>query len=529
MLRRESVIPFLVVCFILASIPTASCISSPPIIYVAGDGSGDYNCYGKSDQVQINQALQFVAKNQAYTTVHLKGPFTYVIDGTLLIGSNITLEGDSTAVIKLANHTGWPVMKPLIQQMSNSGNENITVRGFEVNGNYAGNGEIALGIGFFNIMYFINSKNIKVYNMYMHDGMGDGLRINQGKNIQFYNNTIYKLGHDSLYAIRCENVEAWNNSITCRTNSALRAAESSNVKFHDNLIDFFYHWSAGGPGILIEKSNGIVNAVEIYNNTIRNTYGPGIWLIGYGEPYPREEAQNVHIHNNIFYNTGTNPSIDWVGGIVASGYYDTFVENNVFDGVYHAAITNTYPAVVHAGTDLSPQGKGYTTIVRNNIIINTQKRTTDPSGTGYAIINYLPETHTLMLDNNCLYNNSGGDYKNCSTTTDIYVTPLIADLKNHDYHLKSKAGRWDGRTWREDNVSSLCIDAGYRYSDYSNEPEPNGSRINIGPDGNTRYASKSKSDVPTPTNPSANFSSNKTSGYAPLSVQFTDLSKNATG
>src|SRR5450759_5240961 len=90
MLRRESVIPFLVVCFILASIPTASCISSPPIIYVAGDGSGDYNCYGKSDQVQINQALQFVAKNQAYTTVHLKGPFTYVIDGTLLIGSNIT-------------------------------------------------------------------------------------------------------------------------------------------------------------------------------------------------------------------------------------------------------------------------------------------------------------------------------------------------------------------------------------------------------------------------------------------------------
>ncbi len=133
-----------------------------------------------------------------------------------------------------------------------------------------------------------------------------------------------------------------------------------------------------------------------------------------------------------------------------------------------------------------------------------------------------------MLDNNCLYNNSGGDYKNCSTTTDIYVTPLIADLKNHDYHLQSKAGRWDGRTWIQDNVSSLCIDAGYRYSDYSNEPEPNGSRINIGPDGNTRYASKSESNVLTPI-PSANFSSNKTSGYAPLSVQFNDFSKNATG
>ena len=39
---------------------------------------------------------------------------------------------------------------------------------------------------------------------------------------------------------------------------------------------------------------------------------------------------------------------------------------------------------------------------------------------------------------------------------------------------------------------------------YSNEPEPNGNRINIGPDGNTRYASKS-GYVPTPILPTANF------------------------
>ena len=140
--------------------------------------------------------------------------------------------------------------------MSSSGNDNITVRGFEVNVNYDGNSEIILGRGYYNIMYFIRCNNVKVYNMYMHDGMGDGLRINQGKNIQFYNNTIYKLGHDGLYAIRCENVEAWNNRITCRTNSALRIWNSNHVKLHDNLIDSFHHWSAGGPGIQIEKSTG---------------------------------------------------------------------------------------------------------------------------------------------------------------------------------------------------------------------------------------------------------------------------------
>ena len=98
----------------------------------------------------------------------------------------------------------------------------------------------------------------------------------------------------------------------------------------------------------------MVNDVDVYNNTIHNTYGPGIWLIGYGKSYPKEEALNVHIHHNTFYNTGTNPSIDWVGGIVTSGFYDTLIENNVFDGVYHAAVTHMYPTGKGYPVDLSP-------------------------------------------------------------------------------------------------------------------------------------------------------------------------------
>jgi PKD repeat protein len=518
MLSRVLAISVLGVFIILASVPDALCRSSPPIIYVAGDGSGDYNCHGRSDQVQINQALQFVADNPEYTTVHLKGPFTYVIDDTLLIGSNTIFEGDSTAVLKLANHAGWPTMIPLIQQMSSLGNENITVRGFEVNGNYAGNSEITLGRGFYNVMYFINSNNIKVYNMYMHDGTGDGLRINKGKNIQFYNNKIYKLGHDGLYAIGCENVEARNNRITCRTNSALRVWNSNNVKFHDNLIDSFYDWNAGGPGIQIEKSDCIMDNIEVYNNIIHDTYGPGIWIITHDtDSAYQDKGKNIQIHHNIFYNTSTNPSITWVGGIVASGFKDTLVENNVFDGCYGAAIAHIFSAAY------TPKG-GFTTIVRNNLIVNTHQRTKDPAGTGCGIANYLPETHTFMLENNCFYNNIASNYKNCTSTTDIYVNPLFADLKNHDYHLQSTEGRWSGKTWVKDKVSSTCIDSGYRYSIYSGEPEPNGNRINIGPDGNTRYASKSKSNAPTPTLPTVSFSSAVTTGYAPMSVAFNDKS-----
>jgi len=489
-LRRKLVLLSLVSCLVLASVHTALCRSSVPVIYIAGDGTGDFNCYGKNDNVQINEALKFVVGNPGYTTVHLKGPFTYAINDTLLIGSNTILEGDPTAVIKLMDHAGWDTMKPLIQQMNCSGNNNITIKGFEINVNAAGNSEIKLGRGYYNIIYFKQSENIKVYAMYMHDGMGDGLRINQSKNVQFYNNNICELGHDGMFAIGCENVEAWNNRIVCRTNSALRILDSNKVKLHNNIIDSFYHWNAGGPGIQIEKSSGIMDNIEVYDNTIHNTYGPGIWFFNHDTSLDtRDQGKNIHIHHNIFYNTGTNPIITWVGGILGSRFHDTLIENNVFDGVYHAAIVLMHPN--DYSFEYSPK-EGYKTIVRNNIIVNTQKRKKNPEGTGYAVINYLPETHPIILENNCLYNNAGGNYMNANSTTDIYADPLFADQKNHDYHLKSRAGHWDRSNWVMDEISSPCIGTGYPLSDYSNESKPNGNRISIGPDGNTSYASKSE-------------------------------------
>ena len=74
--------------------------------------------------------------------------------------------------------------------------------------------------------------------------------------------------------------------------------------------------------------------------------------------------------------------------------------------------------------------------------------------------------------------------------------PQYADKDAHDYGLKSKIGRWNGTSWVNDNITSPCIDAGDPLSNYSNEPKPNGKRINIGPDGNTIYASKSESNLP---------------------------------
>lgn len=82
--------------FILLVVTTTTALSitlPEETVYVAGDGRGDYNCNGTDDQIEINEALAYVAENPEFTTVHLKGPNTYVISDSILIGSNVTFQG----------------------------------------------------------------------------------------------------------------------------------------------------------------------------------------------------------------------------------------------------------------------------------------------------------------------------------------------------------------------------------------------------------------------------------------------------
>jgi len=134
--------------------------------------------------------------------------------------------------------------------------------------------------------------------------------------------------------------------------------------------------------------------------------------------------------------------------------------------------------------DTNPPANGkpvYRYNIKNNIIANNKK---------YGI-NYIGG-RGINLSYNDVYNNSLGNYNGTSSGKgDISADPLFADLENEDFHLKSKTGRWNGTSWVKDDVTSPCIDAGDPKDDFSNEPKPNGGRINIGAYGNTKEASKS--------------------------------------
>jgi len=75
----------------------------------------------------------------------------------------------------------------------------------------------------------------------------------------------------------------------------------------------------------------------------------------------------------------------------------------------------------------------------------------------------------------------------------INKDPYFANAAQGNYYLKSQRGRYVPQQdiWITDTQTSPCIDAGNPLDDFSEEPEPNGSRINMGAYGGTDHASLS--------------------------------------
>ncbi len=502
---------------------------SPPIIYVAGDGSGDYNCDGTSDQVEINQALDFVAADSNYTTVYLKGPNTFWINEPIYISANTILEGDSNAIIKLVDHARWNTQfKPLIGQKGltftfqlgdpSTTTGNITIRGFEIDGNRDHQNEPS-GNSFYNAIRLQNCYNITINDMYMHHNLADMVQITNDEfgfdiNSQFYNNRIHKNGHDAFFFGFVDNFQVFNNNITNhRTDAGVRTDACNHFQIYNNIIgnDPDRDPSGGAAIEIYAWGQYPVNDVEIYGNYL---YGNGdyhgIWLNQRDDDNPAgtlHTHEDVHIHHNI---------ISWyqLAGIAITGFHNTLIENNVIE------LNEGGGVVFYGGDPVDSTISGFQTILKNNIIVNN---------TNYGIDNRAPSVHSFISDHNDVYRNSIAHYHNASSTADIHTEPEFAyqdtfyyntygnntysilspawqsakasqnfsgDLGANEawmvYHPRSQYGRWDGSHWVNDTITSQCIDRGDPAADFSNEPIPNGDRINLGAYGNTITASKNE-------------------------------------
>ena len=518
--------------------PTPEVINPvPPIVYVAGDGSGNFNCDGDNDQIEINAALDFVAEHSEYTTVYLKGAHTFWINEPIYISANTILEGDEDAIVKLVDHANWRTQfKPLIGQKGTVFEEimldqsvttaNITIRGFELDGNRANQSEPS-GHSYYRMIQLQNCYNVTINDMYIHNGLADGILlefgVGTGENIyninsKFYNNRIHNDGHDGIYIGQATNFEIYNNDITnSRTDASIRVQNCNDLKIYNNIAGNAPDRRMSGAAAVhvMNYGNVPVDNIEIYNNFFYgNQDWHGIWL----EQLTRGGAGTLNTHTGVYIHHNVISQYK-LAGIGIYGFNKTRIENNFIEiSAEGAGIT------FYQGDPVNPALSGFTTYVKNNIIVRNAT---------YGIDNQKPSIHTFVSNYNCINGNLSGNYNNVTATTDIYSDPLPAcayelhgryynatsynifspiwenadgiedsenpicktDLGANEvwkiYHLKSENGRWDGTQWINDTNTSPCIDAGDPSSDYSNEPAPNGNRINIGAFGNTSEASKS--------------------------------------
>ncbi len=298
MLKRQLGTLFLVTCLILTTVPAALGASSTQVVTVAGDGSGDFNCDGKADDVQINQALEFAARNPG-TTVHLKGPFTYDITDSLRIGSDTILEGDSGTKIKLAK--GLPVWggressiaekKAMLMVRGSSAND-VTIRDITVDGSQSDYySSVRLGTSCYNMATIINCNGLTIENVTFQNGCNDAMLISKSSNVLIDSVTVNKCGHDGIYAYHVNGITVKNCKFINRTNSSVRFDSVTDGVMKNNEC------TTSGGGYAGLELQGSLKNIEASGNYFHDLPAPAVVRLNTKET-------NVNIHNNRIENCG---------------------------------------------------------------------------------------------------------------------------------------------------------------------------------------------------------------------------------
>jgi len=268
------------------------------VVYVAGDGSGDYKCDGKADDVQINQALEFAAENPG-TTVHLKGPFTYDISDSLRIGSNTILEGDSGTKIKLA--AGLSVWggressiteKKAMLMIRGSSASDVTIKGIIVDGSQSDYySSVRLGTSCYNMATLVNCNGLTIQDVTFQNGCNDAMLISQSSNVVIDTVTVNKCGHDGVYAYHVNGITVKNCKFINRTNSSVRFDSVTDGAMKNNDC------TTSGGGYAGLELQGTLSNIEASGNYFHDLSAPAVVRLNTKET-------NVNTNNNRIENCG---------------------------------------------------------------------------------------------------------------------------------------------------------------------------------------------------------------------------------
>jgi predicted outer membrane repeat protein len=307
-----------------------------------------------------------------------------------------------------------------------------------------------------------------------HRGGGIGL---EGNNVTIQNNVFRnnKSGRGGAIAATSDflvNFLIADNRIENNTGYADHAGAISltgtgsvtrNI-FDGNVAAKSYDYGWGGAMLIFNTNADTLKVVTLSHNVYRNNYAPSR-----GGAVFVDDGIKVLMDHELFYN---NKSKESGSAIYVDAHWDYTPSVLYMDNctVWGNSSDESDGAVLFV--------QGSKTHIQNSIFWN--------NGSDFVAIDDLPAKAKLTV-------NYSLTQKGYAGTGNIKSDPLFANAANGDFHVKSKAGRFNPATGQFviDNVSSPAIDAGNPASDFSKEPQPNGGRVNLGCYGNTAEASKS--------------------------------------
>lgn len=399
-----------------------------------------------SDETWINEQLK---ANSGSTYTLPAG--NYVISGQITIPTGTILQGEVSngkllSKITLGDYANLGKQVPLVSLRSNCKIMYINFDGNSKKQDVPTYRGIMAGNGYHNFIGANGIKNIEVAHCNFYNNLGDDLRANYCDGVSFHDNTASEGGHDVLFTIKSSNIEAYNNIIKTKINSALRAMDCSHVKWHDNYI--YAGGDSAGLGMQIQHDSGMMEDIEVYNNVIVGSYGPGLWCVG-----KTGGGEELYLHHNLFLECGYNTNLYWVGGIVASGYDNIRIQNNVFDGCYLGGMTFWD----YSRGSWSTEATAY---IDSNIFINSIPGKYSGSG-GYGINNEISKQYVVST-NNCYWNNRAGDTRGCTVSgSDMFTDPRTV--------LTPSGWAWVGSEWQCDGKQQTTKIAGYKTISYSDD------------------------------------------------------------
>jgi hypothetical protein len=329
---------------------------------------------------ELQTALDYAAENPG-TTIYLSAG-TYNVDhNKMYVPSDTTITGDSTAIVKLIEHSytdPTPSVTRAIFQARGDSAHDITFHGFTIDGNEVHKKIVSHSNDHLNLIQLYKTSNVQVYDMTLKNGLGDGIKIRDGSNAKIHDNTIDRIGHDAIWTTRVTDVDIYNNWICCRVNSGVRIVDGNNIKVHDNEIT---SKNQGGAGIEIQKPRNDQMNVEIYNNKIYHTRDAGIWAYGYQQA--TSESSNIVIHDNEITDCGLHRG----GGVTIHGMNVLLENNKITENInYDVGVRYIDINIITADAPADlPHGDGYKITLINNDI-------------GSEVLNELIRTHTISYD-----------------------------------------------------------------------------------------------------------------------------------